>query len=100
MLRRRRRLPVVWAQLKKIREELVLMTMERMNWQDLQLLDVDGRTPLKVDEETRHRLLDEYRRTGSMHGAFFAPLGLPHENPEDASTWGPELPEHVDWAGF
>ena len=74
--------------------------MERTHWRELRLLDVDGRTPLNVDEETRRRLLDEYRRTGSMHGAFFARIGAPHEDPEDASTWGPASPEHVGWAGL
>ncbi len=75
--------------------------MERRHWQDLQLLDVDGATPLNVDEATRRRLLDEFRRTGgSMHGAFFARIGAPHEDPEDASTWGPTSPEHVDWTGL
>jgi len=77
-----------------------IMTMGRTSWRDLQLLDTDGRTPLNVDGAIRRRLLDEYRRTGGMHGAFFAPLGLPHEDPDDASTWGPASPEHVDWGGF
>ena len=72
----------------------------RMDWRELRLLDVDGRTPLLVDEETRRRLLDEFRTTGGMHGAFFAKLGMPHEDPDDASTWGPQSPGHVDWTGF
>ena len=72
----------------------------QVRWQDLQLLDVDGATPLNVDAATRHRLLGEYRRTGGMSGAFFAPLGWPHEDPDDASTWGPPSPDHVDWGGF
>lgn len=76
------------------------MTMARMRWTDLQLLDTDGRTPLRVDGATRRRLLDEFRRTGSMHGAFFARIGAPHEDPEDASTWGPASPDDVDWEGF
>src|SRR5690606_9852236 len=92
--------PEVRAQLEKIREEMGIMTMGRTSWRDLQLLDTDGRTPLNVDGAIRRRLLDEYRRTGGMHGAFFAPLGLPHEDPDDASTWGPASPEHVDWGGF
>jgi len=91
--------PEVRAQLEKIREERI-MTMARMRWTDLQLLDTDGRTPLRVDGATRRRKLDEFRRTGGMHGAFFAPLGLPHEDPEDASTWGPASPDDVDWEGF
>lgn len=76
------------------------MAKGRTSWRDLQLLDTDGRTPLNVDDATRRRLLDEYRRTGGMHGAFFAPLGLPHEDPDDASTWGPPSPDAVDWEGF
>jgi len=72
----------------------------RTDWRALQLLDVDGKTPLNVDEETRRRLLDEFRRTGGMAGAFFAPLGLLHEDENDASTWGPPSPDDVDWEGF
>ncbi len=37
---------------------------------------------------------------GEWNVEMFAPLGLPHEDPEDASTWGPASPEHVDWAGL
>ena len=40
--------------------------MEQTHWRELRLLDLDGRTPLNVDKETRRRLLDEYRRTGNM----------------------------------
>lgn len=71
-----------------------------VRWSDLELFDADGKTPLNVDDATRRRLLDEFRRTGGMHGAFFAPLGLPHEDPDDASTWGPPSPDAVDWEGF
>jgi hypothetical protein len=44
--------------------------------------------------------LREYRRTGGMDGVFFRPCRLPHEQPDDASTWGPDHVEDVDWTGF
>lgn len=77
-----------------LRKELGLM----IHWSELELIGRDNQ-PI-TDEDQIHRALDEFRRTNSMNGVFFERLGLPHEDEEDASTWGPESPEHVDWTGF
>lgn len=77
-----------------IRRELGLM----IHWSELALLGRDDQ-PITDPEQVR-AALDEFRRTGAMNGVFFDRLGLPHEDEEDASTWGPESPEHVDWTGF
>jgi hypothetical protein len=44
--------------------------------------------------------LREFRQTGEIYDWFFRRLDLPHEDPEDPSTWGPLSPESVDWSGF
>lgn len=67
-------------------------------WQDLRLYDRDDAEI--TDARSRRAALEEFRRTGAMNGVFFGRLGLPHEDPEDASTWGPESPDFVDWTGF
>ena len=69
-----------------------------IHWSKLALFDLDNR-PI-TDSERVRAALEEFRRTGAMGGVFFERLGLPHEDEEDASTWGPESPEHVDWTGF
>ena len=58
---------------------------------------MDGRTPLNVDEETRRRLLDEYRRTGSMHGAFCPHWGAPRR-PGRRQYVGPGVARSM-WTG-
>lgn len=79
---------------KALRRELELM----IHWSELALFGRDNQ-PITDPEEVRE-VLSEFRRTGAMNGVFFERLGLPHEDEEDASTWGPEAPEHVDWTGF
>lgn len=69
-----------------------------IHWSELRLFDRENRHI--TDPEQVQEALDEFRRTNSMNGVFFERLGLPHEDEEDASTWGPESPEHVDWTGF
>lgn len=70
-----------------------------IRWQELvdRMVDKEGR---RLTEEEAIRALEEFRRTGGIAGVFFDYFGLPHENPEDASTWGPESPDAVDWTGF
>ena len=77
-----------------LRRELGLM----IHWSELALFGRDNQ-PIN-DPEQVQEALSEFRRTGAMNGVFFERLGLPHEDEEDASTWGPESPEHVDWTGF
>src|SRR5690606_24496118 len=79
---------------KALRRELRLM----IHWSELALFGRDNQ-PIN-DPEQVQEALSEFRRTGAMSGVFFERLGLPHEDEEDASTWGPESPEHVDWTGF
>ena len=66
-------------------------------WQTLVLRDGDGD---EIQGERRVAALQEFRRSGSIHGIFFDRIGAPHEAEDDASTWGPESPRHVDWTGF
>lgn len=80
------------------RQIAITVTSALIPWTELELFDRDN-DPV-TDEETIRTALDEFRRTGAIDGYFFARLGLPHEDDEDASTWGPESPEAVDWAGF
>lgn len=54
----------------------------------------------EITGEDRRKALVDFRLTGTMFGAYFERTGGPHEDPEDASTWGPETPAHVDWTGF
>lgn len=45
-------------------------------------------------------LMREFKNTGGISGHFFEQTGANHEDPEDASTWGPKTPDDVDWLGF
>lgn len=69
-----------------------------IHWSELTLIGRENQ-PI-TDPEQVQEALEEFRRTGAMSGVFFERLGLPHEDEEDASTWGPESPETVDWTGF
>jgi hypothetical protein len=44
--------------------------------------------------------LREFSKTNGMDGTFFTRIGAAHEDLEDASTWGPESPDTVDWSDF
>lgn len=74
------------------------MALSKVSWRELELFDRDNDDI--VDEAERRQYLEEFRRTGTIHGAFFHRIGADHEDPEDASTWGPTSPEAVDWSGF
>jgi hypothetical protein len=67
-------------------------------WQDLVLLNADNQDVTDPDEI--RRALAEFREHESINRYFFRRIGAPHEDPEDASTWGPQSPEHVDWTDF
>ena len=67
-------------------------------WDELELFDSDGNT--LTTPENIQKALQEFRRDGGMLGVFFHFLGFPHEDPDDASTWGPPSPDAVDWEGF
>jgi hypothetical protein len=67
-------------------------------WQDLKLFNTDNQEITDPDEI--RQALTEFHEYGSISGYFFRSIGAQHEDPEDSSTWGPELPEHVDWTGF
>ena len=67
-------------------------------WQDLALFNADNQAVTDPDEI--RQALAEFRERESISRYFFHRIGAPHEDPEDASTWGPQSPEHVDWTGF
>lgn len=67
-------------------------------WQDLALFDRDNQDVTDADEI--RAALHEFRETGAMLGYFFRRIGWPHEDEDDASTWGPPSPERVNWDGF
>ena len=73
-------------------------------WSELRLFTVEGLDIVPGNyhnaEAWRLRCLAEFRRSGGMSTVFFHRLGLPHEDPQDESTWGPESAESVDWSGF
>ena len=66
-------------------------------WDELELFDSDGNT--LTTPENIQKALQEFRRGGGMLGVFFHFLGFPHEDPDDASTWGPPSLDAVDWEG-
>lgn len=72
--------------------------MPKVHWSRLELLDKDNDDI--TDQGQIRRYLTEYRERGCGLGWFFKRLGQSHENPEDASTWGPVSPAFVDWSGF
>jgi hypothetical protein len=69
-----------------------------VHWAALRLFygDRDAQLPPRETLAALH----EYRRTGGIDGVFFAAIGAAHEVADDASTWGPQSPAHVDWSGF
>lgn len=76
------------------------MTMnfaDKIHWNELRLTDTNND---EITGQQRLEALSEFKATETMDGFFFAPIGAPHEIEDDASTWGPESPAAVDWAGF
>ena len=67
-------------------------------WQSVRLTE-DGEAfwSYAPGDEDFIEKLDEYRRTGSLHGHFLEML--PGQDPERAWVWG-EKPEEIDWTGF
>lgn len=70
-----------------------------IKWTVLQLFDKDN-DPVETTSERGISALQEFRETGSINGVFFQAIGADHEDPDDASTWGPQTPADVDWTGF
>jgi hypothetical protein len=74
---------------------------ERRHWMDLDLTDSEGAEFRYLDDKERFvGKLQEFARTGGIDGVFFASTDAPHEDPDDASTWGPRSKDEVDWTGF
>ena len=71
--------------------------MTTHHWSTLEVQDYAGR-PVTDAAEVR-RALAQLRWRGSMTDYFLAPVGEPHEVPEDPSTWGPAESE-IDWTGL
>ena len=69
-----------------------------LKWTELNMEESDG-TVLENDE-LKHKLLNEFRQTGSIFDYFFTPLEGQSTEPEDAWEAGPKTPEDVDWTGF
>jgi len=78
--------------------------MEKIHWTQLRLFyeheGRDGENIVPADDPEAIEALKEFKRTGGMFKWFFTYMGLPNENPEDPSTWGPPSPDAVDWTGF
>jgi hypothetical protein len=69
----------------------------RLNWHNLTVQDTEGNV---VQGDRRITALREFHETGAMRDRIFSRMNLPHEVEDDCSTWGPQTPEDVDWAGF
>lgn len=81
--------------------------MDRIDWRKLEMFEGSDDEGQAADyyhcpngKEWFVRRLLEFRDQGGMDGGFFARIGADHEDPEDASTWGPKDPEDIDWTGF
>lgn len=75
----------------------------RKRWTDYTLRDGDDYEYSFDKPHTRDqyiRAMAEFKKTGGISGFFFEYQGRPHEDSEDASTWGPRSPEEIDWTGF
>lgn len=76
-----------------------MTTQRKIHWTDLVL--IDGNYPdVMLSREASIKPLIQFRREGCMDGVYFKPMGLPHEVDSDASTYGPQLPDDVDWQDF
>ena len=69
----------------------------KLPWRSLGLVTGDG---YKLHYDERVEALREFRQTDDMGDVFFEPCDLPHERPDDASTFGPASPDDIDWTGF
>ena len=71
------------------------------NWKEPVLTDSEGD---QVDCNQRNdeflKALRQFRKSGGIDGYFFERGWGAHEDPEDASTWGPKSPDKIDWVGF
>src|SRR5690625_2855367 len=70
----------------------------KTSWKNLALFDTDNQDV--TDSEQIIEALREFKNEGSIDGVFFRRIGASHEDEDDASTWGPASPDHVDWTGF
>jgi hypothetical protein len=71
--------------------------MGKVHWSKLELADGEG---CDISGSERIKALDKFKTTGEMAGAVFCQTGSEHENPRDATTWGPKDADGVDWSGF
>lgn len=82
---------------------MALSKSQKIPWRDVSLWDaLTGE--LVTAPDRRKFLLQEYRRTGLMFGAFLANPALADENgegPFGGNLWtaGPKVDE-IDWEGF
>ena len=78
--------------------------MERRHWARLELIDAEGGifdfAHCPHGKEWFVGKLQEFARMGGMLDVFFARTEAGHEDPDDASTWGPQNKDEIDWAGF
>jgi hypothetical protein len=82
--------------------------MKKYDWQTIQIWNgSDDRTklvccdsPHQYTQKDIIEALAEFRQTNGMGGWFFDFDGRKHEDPADASTWGPKSPNEINWAGF
>lgn len=87
-----------WAEAEAAEAPFLALPSPPFRWQSLRLINCDNQ-PI-ADSARIHAALAEYRASGEMSGVFFTQMDLPHEDPNDASTWGPVAPTDVDWTGF
>ena len=75
----------------------VTETAKVPRWTTLVVRDARGHELGTVE---RIEALAEWRATGGMRNAWFDYRGEEHEDPDDASTWGPCTAHDVEWRGF
>lgn len=74
---------------------------ERTLWSDIELHDSDGDVySVSKNPETFRREMRRFRDDGEMNDLFFPFGGEPHEDRDDASTWGPQSADEIDWTGL
>ena len=70
-----------------------------INWRHLEMFDREN-SEVDPESDIGIKALNEFRLSGGIDGVFFNQIGASHEDPEDASTWGPASPADVDWSRF
>jgi hypothetical protein len=88
------------AELARLMDEARRFLWPPIAWRDLLSKVRNAQGGVAGDKEAREMLLALKDKGQRPWYGWYAPLGLPHEDPSRMESWGPRSREDVDWSGF